>query len=151
MRVYLDSSALIKREIDEQYSTELIATVRAFGQAGDQMVTSLLTTIEVSRVIRSRLESVPPAVVVEAIETALSGVTECDITDQVIGIARRLGPSTLRSLDAIHLATATQFDVDLVVGYDVRLLAAASELGFRTLAPGTPAQNPQPPITNARG
>lgn len=151
MRVYLDSSALIKREIDEQYSTELIETVRAFGQAGDQMVTSLLTTIEVSRVIRSRLESVPPAAVVEAIETALSGVTECDINDQVIGIARRLGPSTLRSLDAIHLATASQFDVDLVVGYDVRLLAAASELGFRILAPGTPDQNPEPHVTNGAG
>jgi hypothetical protein len=42
----------------------------------------------------------------------------------------------LRSLDAIHLATATLVNADLVCAYDQRLLLAASELGLRTISPG---------------
>jgi len=54
----------------------------------------------------------------------------------VVGVARRLGPSSLRSLDAIHLATASIMAADVVIAYDGRLLRAAEELGFRTLSPG---------------
>ncbi|MFM9878684.1 MAG: type II toxin-antitoxin system VapC family toxin [Rhodoglobus sp.] len=136
MRIYFDSSALIKRVMNEEHSMELIEAVRTFAKGGHAMATSALATIEVSRIVRSRLDEASPRVVLEAIENALSGVTECAITEEVVGIARRLGPASLRSLDAVHLATATQVDVDLVVGYDFRLLRSAEELGFRTLAPG---------------
>lgn len=65
----------------------------------------------------------------------MAGIAECPITEQVSDIARRLGPSTLRSLDAIHLATAALLSADLVCAYDQRMLTAASELGFRTVSP----------------
>jgi len=54
----------------------------------------------------------------------------------VIDIAQRLGPATIRSLDAIHLASASLLGADLVCAYDERMLAAAEELGFRTSSPG---------------
>ena len=66
----------------------------------------------------------------------MTGIYQFAITDQVIDIAQRLGPVTLRSLDAIHLASATLLGVDLICGYDQRLLVAAEEYGFRTLSPG---------------
>jgi predicted nucleic acid-binding protein len=69
------------------------------------------------------------------IDEALSGVLEVPLTDKIISLARRLGPSNLRSLDAIHLASATLPGADLVCAYDRRLLEFASELGFATSSP----------------
>lgn len=136
MRVYLDSSAIIKRALLEEHATALARELRQHQQAGHELVTSVLGRIEVSRVIRSRREDVSPREVFEAIDTSLSGIIEFAMTEQVISIGERLGPASLRSLDAIHLATATFLDADLVIAYDHRLLTAASELGFRTLSPG---------------
>ena len=57
--------------------------------------------------------------------------------DTVLAIARRLDPSELRSLDAIHLATALSIGGDLgaLFSYDDRLAAAATAAGLRVLAP----------------
>jgi len=48
-----------------------------------------------------------------------------------------LAPVELRSLDAIHLATAQQLGTDLtaVVTYDERMAAAAVILGWRVAQP----------------
>ncbi len=58
--------------------------------------------------------------------------------DEVLTIARRLNPSELRSLDAIHLATALSIGADLgaLFSYDDRLTAAAIAAGLCVLAPG---------------
>lgn len=135
MRVYFDSSALLKRAIREAESADLISALDRFANDGALLLTSTLATVEVTRGIRLRLDAAAPTKVVELVDTALSGFTERPIDEQVIGLARRLGPSSLRSLDAIHLATATLLDVDLVCAYDQRLLTSASELGFRTISP----------------
>jgi predicted nucleic acid-binding protein len=55
-------------------------------------------------------------------------------------VARRAGeltPATLRSLDAIHLASALVIapEVDAVVAYDTRLAAAARAAGLAVVAP----------------
>ncbi|MHB1171899.1 MAG: type II toxin-antitoxin system VapC family toxin [Lacisediminihabitans sp.] len=105
MRVYVDSSALVKRVLDESERPALIAALEGFRTADAVLLSSTLTWIE------------------------------CPITEQIVGIARRLGPSSLRSVDAIHLASATLLSADVVCAYDKRLLIAASELGFRTISP----------------
>ncbi len=99
-------------------------------------MSSTLAWVEVSRTIRKRLEVEPPRRVIDLIETALTGIYEFPINTQVIDIAQRLGPAKLRSLDAIHVASANLLGVDLICGYDQRLLVAAEEYGFRTLSPG---------------
>jgi predicted nucleic acid-binding protein len=52
-------------------------------------------------------------------------------------VAGELTPVELRSVDAIHLATAQQFDAELnhVVTYDDRMAIAARALGIRVTAP----------------
>ncbi|MEP6478215.1 MAG: type II toxin-antitoxin system VapC family toxin [Rhodoglobus sp.] len=135
MRVYMDSSALAKRSLDEPESARLEEAIERLAQEGNALLSSALTWIELTRTLRSRLEDEPPAEVAELVDAALTGVLEYPIDEQVVGLARRIGPSTLRSLDAIHLATATLLDVDLVCAYDKRLLQSASELGFRTISP----------------
>lgn len=135
MRAYVDSSALVKRVLDEPERERLLEALRGIEEADDILVSSSLTSVEVSRTVRSRLDAEPPARVVAFVDIALSGVLVAPMTDQILGVARRLGPSNLRSLDAIHLATATLLDVDVVVAYDQRLIQSAEELGFRTLSP----------------
>jgi predicted nucleic acid-binding protein len=135
VRVYVDSSALSKRALDEVESDALEAALDHFAAEGVTLVTSALAWVEVSRNVRSRRDSEAPQTVVELIGVALSGITAVPVSSQVIEIARRLGPSTLRSLDAIHLATATLLEADLVCAYDARLLMSASELGFATVSP----------------
>ncbi|MBW4031097.1 MAG: type II toxin-antitoxin system VapC family toxin [Acidobacteria bacterium] len=136
MRVYLDSSAILKRVVTELESQACREALEGFARDGDELVSSNLAWIEVSRTIRKRLEEESPRRVIDVIETAMTGIYQFAITDQVIDIAQRLGPVTLRSLDAIHLASANLLGVDLICGYDQRLLVAAEEYGFRTLSPG---------------
>jgi predicted nucleic acid-binding protein len=136
MRFYFDSSALVMRGLQEGESIALAVALEAFETAGDALFSSSLAWIEVSRAIRSQLAEEPPSFVAEQVEIALSGIDECTMTEAVINIARRLGRPQLRSLDAIHLATATLIDAERVVAYDERLIRSANELGFVTRSPG---------------
>lgn len=135
MRVYLDSSALVKRGIDEDASEELEAALLSFDR--ENCFASSLAWVEVSRTLRSRLEHADPSLVVELIELSVSSLHQVPVSAQVISFARRIGSPRLRSLDAIHLASATVVNADMFVGYDRRLLGVAAEMGFKTLSPGT--------------
>lgn len=70
-------------------------------------------------------------------EEALTGIALIPIDDEVLAIARRLDPSELRSLDAVHLATALSIRDDLgaLFSYDARLTAAATAAGLHVLGP----------------
>jgi predicted nucleic acid-binding protein len=139
MQVYVDSSALVKRVIDEAESSQLVSALESYRQAsGDELHSSTLAWIEVSRTIRVRTALDDPLSIAEFVEVALSGVSSLPISDQVVSIARRISPPLLRTLDAIHLASAALVDADLVIAYDTRLLSAARELGFATASPGSP-------------
>lgn len=136
MRVYLDSSALVKRSVTETQSEQLRETIDQLQRSGDELSSSSVAWIEVNRVLRSRLETEHPARIVELVESALSGVDEVPLGSVVASLARRIGSPKMRSLDAIHLATASVIDADVVVAYDRRMLSVASEMGFATLSPG---------------
>jgi len=136
MRVYLDSSALVKRSVTEAQSEQLRETIDQLQRSGDELSSSSVSWIEVNRVLRSRLETEHPARIVELVESALSGVDEVPLGSVVASLARRIGSPKMRSLDAIHLATASVIDADVVVAYDRRMLSVASEMGFATLSPG---------------
>jgi uncharacterized protein len=59
------------------------------------------------------------------------------INDRVLDAAGAMLPVELRSLDAIHLATAQQLGTDLgrIVTYDDRMAMAASHLGMTVARP----------------
>lgn len=141
MRIYLDSSALVKRALREAESDALIEAIHDWILEGSQLVSSTLAWIELTRTIRSRRESEAPQELIRLIDNAVAGVDELQMGETVADIARRLGPASLRSLDAIHLASATLVGADLICAYDRRLLDLAEELGFRTIAPGAVVKN----------
>jgi len=59
------------------------------------------------------------------------------VSDRILAAAGALLPAELRTLDAIHLASALQLGSDLarIVTYDERLRAAARSTGCATAAP----------------
>jgi len=59
------------------------------------------------------------------------------INDRILRAAGELEPAELRSLDAIHLASAQQFEAELrhIVTYDTRMIDSAHLLGLETATP----------------
>ena len=142
MRIYADSSALIKRVVEEAESDALQAAlddhIASDITYDTVVVSSSLAWIEVSRALSSLSDSGANSreQLVDAFEVALSGVAERPITADVVSLARRVAPPVLRTLDAIHLATAILLDVDVVLTYDDRLADACRHNGLAVSTPG---------------
>lgn len=134
MRVYFDSSALIKRVVAEDESDDLVDFLDARYEQGDVLASSSLAWVEVSRVVLARVRK--PADAGELIDGAMSGIDERQMTAEVVSIARRIEPLVLRSVDALHLATAVLIDADLVVTYDERLADACRRNALAVASPG---------------
>ncbi len=138
MRIYADSSALIKRSVEEAESDALEAAFERYVDDEAVVVSSSLSWVEVSRALRARFDSDSHGAdeIHQAVEDALSGVAERLITADVVALARRVAPPRLRTLDAIHLATAILLDVDVLIAYDARLIDACRDSGLTTTMPG---------------
>jgi uncharacterized protein len=135
MRVYLDSSALLKRIIEEPESEQLRVALRDHINDGALLVSSRLASIEVSRAIRMRFDT-GYAAAADFVDDAMSGVAEYPVGDEIVSLSQRLNPDRLRSLDAIHVASAMLLDADLVITYDDRMADAGQRNGLRCAAPG---------------
>ncbi len=125
---YLDSSALVKLAVLEPESSALLRYVRR----RRPLVSSALARTEVLRALLPLGR--------EAIERGREVLASIDlvrVSDRVLEAAGTLRPLTLRSLDAIHLATAQQISVDLarLVTYDGRMAAGARALGLSVISP----------------
>lgn len=125
---YLDSSAIVKLAVKESESTEL----RRFLRRKRPLVSSALARTEVARALLPL-----GAVAVRRGRDVLALLELLRVNDRVLTEAGNLLPSELRSLDAIHLATALEFGSDLgrFVTYDARLAKAANSLGLDVVAP----------------
>jgi predicted nucleic acid-binding protein len=129
--IYLDSSALLKLLHEEPESAALADWLT--GQAGSPLLSSELANVEVIRACRR----INPDALPEA-RALLAGLDLIPLAGTVIAEAADVGETTLRSLDAIHLASAFSIRSDLsaFVAYDHRLSEAASAAGLQPLAPG---------------
>ncbi len=131
MIVYVDTSALLKRVVLEPESEAVRATLTAHDAAGDLLTASSLAWLEASRALRRAKVAQVDAVV----ERALSGVAEHRLTTGLLDRARRVGPDELRSLDAVHLASAVSVGAQAMLTYDDRLARAARSVGMSVLSP----------------
>jgi predicted nucleic acid-binding protein len=125
--IYADTSALTKLVISEQHTESMLAI------SAGTMVSSELAITELRRAVRHHA---PDRMVVA--ERLLSEITTIAISRDILRLAGSLDPATMRSLDAIHLATAilVRDDIDALVAYDERLLSAARLAGIPTASPG---------------
>ena len=69
--------------------------------------------------------------------TVLQRIDLVRVNDRILNAAGALRPPELRSLDAIHLATAQELgdDLSVVVTYDDRMAAAAKHVGYKVIQP----------------
>jgi len=135
-RIYLDSSALVKRVFDEAESVALRDALTRERDAGSHLVASALARVEVARAARTRMDAELPQVVGMAGTDAMDGVSLAHLTNAVLESARIIGPPVLRTLDAIHLATAVALNAHEIWTYDHRMADVAEELGIPVRMPG---------------
>ena len=126
MAVYLDSSAAMKLAVVEPESEAL----RAFlSGCKDGFVSSSLLAVELRR---AALRAKDPDIALAAVSKVIPAIRLVRIDDEVVAHAGILMPPSLRSLDAIHLATALVLGaaVEAMVCYDIRLAEAATYVGI---------------------
>lgn len=130
MSVYVDASAFVKIVAEEPEA----AALRAFleRERGRRVSSAVLRT-EAVRAVRLRR---PEALA--ATRQALRTVDLIAVADAILDAAASLDPRVLRTLDAIHLATALSLgdDLDAIVTYDARMAEGARLLGLPIAMPG---------------
>jgi predicted nucleic acid-binding protein len=130
--IYLDSSALLKLVRVETHTAGLRGWLAERPDA--LLISSALARVEVLRSCRRIDERLldPGRAVVAALHLV-------PLDDDVVGLAAGLSGTDLRSVDALHLASALQLGTHLeaFVAYDGRLVAAADASGLAVVRPGT--------------
>ena len=89
------------------------------------------------RVEATRAAARVGAPAVEAVGAALRRVVLVPVDDEVLDIAAHVADPGVRSLDAIHLATALSLgdDLGVLLTYDARMADAARSLGLPVASP----------------
>lgn len=128
--IYLDSNALVKMVTAEQETDALMSHLE---RANARLVSSELARVEVRRALMRK--EVPDSVLEDANEL-LNSVIQRDLAS-ILDDASRLPQQHLRSLDALHLATALRLGdaVHQFITYDQRLAQAAHESNLNVLSP----------------
>ncbi|MGH2466718.1 MAG: type II toxin-antitoxin system VapC family toxin [Candidatus Limnocylindrales bacterium] len=128
--LYLDSSAFVKLIVDE---AEAAALRRHLAATRARRTSSALLRTEALRAVRH----LGP----EALALAREATHRVDliaIDDRILDAAGLLEPGIVRTLDAIHLATALALgdDLEAIVTYDQRMVDGARLLGLPVVSVG---------------
>jgi predicted nucleic acid-binding protein len=119
---------MVKLVIGERESDAL----RRYLASAGQLTTSILAIVEVARAV----ERVAPGSAAVAV-AVFESVAVVGLDARIAARAGSVGSAGLRTLDAIHLATALQLGVELeaFISYDERLSGAARDMGLTVIAP----------------
>ncbi len=131
VKVYLDSSAIVKLVQQESESAALRRFLRR--HRDDRRVTSALARVEVVRAVD---DGGPDAIALA--RSQLASVDQIALDAALLDDAATLrSDAPVRTLDAIHLASARALGADLraLVTYDQRMYAAGRDLGLVVEAP----------------
>lgn len=126
--LYLDTSALARILLEEPGAAEVRGALEGF----ERRVASRLLRVELLRVAGRRSAY-------GRAELLLLGVSLQPLDDEVLTLVETVGPSTVATLDAIHLATAVRLardgNLDALMTYDERLADGARQHGIKVLGP----------------
>lgn len=132
MKLYIDSSALMKLVTGEDESGDLLSFLSGSNpwDAAVEMVSSYLAKTEI---IRASSRISPEATL--AAHRLSRTVTFVSVEAYTLDAAASVQPASLRTLDALHVASASRGGLD-IISYDHRLNAAAALSGLRVYSPG---------------
>ena len=127
---YLDASAVAKLIVAER---ETPALERDLAQR-DALISSRLVLTEVTRAV----QRAGGRRLLQTMDEVMDALVLVDVTKDVLARAATLLPRELRTLDAIHLATALSLDLPGldVITYDQRRAEASVLAGLRVVQPG---------------
>ena len=127
---YAGTSAVIKLLADVAHSKAFAAFYDSHADA--EWVSSALLRIEITRAVARAAPALLPDV-----RDLLSAFSYIAIDDEIVAAAMDESDRALRSLDAIHLATARIVgpDLDGLVTYDIRRTTAARGAGLAVVSP----------------
>ncbi|HEX3392539.1 MAG TPA: type II toxin-antitoxin system VapC family toxin [Solirubrobacteraceae bacterium] len=127
---YLDASALVKLVRREPETGALVA---ALGP-DSKLVSSEIAEVEMLRALRRRAGDEAARLG----QTKLENVRLLPLDSHIRRRACELEPVELRSLDAVHLATALHLGglLKCVYAYDKRLIESARNVGLPVAVPG---------------
>jgi predicted nucleic acid-binding protein len=127
--VYIDTSVLGRVLLDEPDRHAIQRDLAKF----DRRVASRLLRVELRRVgLRREL--------LDRVNTLVADISLIPIDSEILTVTETLSPSTVGTLDAIHLATALRLsredELDALMTYDKQLADGAREHGLTIISPG---------------
>jgi predicted nucleic acid-binding protein len=126
--LYLDTSVLGRVLLDEPHTAAIRRELGRF----ERHISSRLLRVELRRLglLKDMLEHV---------DELLSGNVLIPLDETILTAAEIIAPSMVRTLDAIHLATAVRLagagQLDALMTYDKQLADGAREHGIMVLSP----------------
>ncbi len=135
VRIYVDTSAVAKLFLAEKETPNLRLWFSQ--QRRPHLVSSALMGVELIRL----LGTVSPTTVAVAESFLATDVDIVEITPPILDDATHVSPPRLRTLDAIHLATALDLSdvVETILTYDTVLADATRAAGLTVISPGAAA------------
>lgn len=124
--IYLDSSVVIALVAEDDPHHKI--AVRLVRPAQRPTVTSSVTEVEVGRTLIRRAA---PRLLQQAARELLARCEIVELTSEIRGQAVNVRPSSVRSLDAIHIATALAAGLTEFASFDQRQGVAAEEMGLQ--------------------
>ncbi len=138
--LYIDSSALVKRYIQESGTKEVMSWMGEAISNGTTLISRAEVSSAVQRTLRMKqITSKSAQAAMDLFRKEWTGLIRIPITEQLIGradlLAYELG---LRGYDAVHLAAALVWQESLglpvtMVTYDRELVAGAEKTGLDVL------------------
>ena len=132
MRLFLDSSAMVKRYIDEPGSDAVDVLCSQAMELGisviclPEVVSALCRLIREGKLVSSQYIMLKQELVADGEDSEI-----LDISPGVISLATAVLEKTpSRAMDAIHVASAIQWNADLFASSDLRQIASAEEFGL---------------------
>lgn len=127
--LYVDASALVKDVVTEPETEAFRELLRRW----PHRASSAVLAVEVIRAVRRQ----GTVLEIENAQAAVRAVALVPLDATVVERASSLQPGVLRTLDAIHLATALSLEAQLgaLVTYDRRLAEAALAAGIEAVSP----------------
>lgn len=125
--IYIDSSWLLAALLKEE--------VMPNQWLSSQLITSEITEVECRRTIdrvrlQSKLSNEHAAILISDFEKTYGAYLQVHLSPAVLTRAKGAFPTVVRSLDAIHLASAELAQVKLFHTRDKQLAVAARAMGF---------------------
>ncbi|MHA7246366.1 type II toxin-antitoxin system VapC family toxin [Arthrobacter tecti] len=124
----MDTSALVKMIVTEAESAKLLTYL---GSRDERLATSQIGAVELARSSRRRDSSAA-----SRSKELLASIEIAPLTLEISRKAAELEPFSLRTLDAIHVATADELRAALVISYNQRMIEACAANGLEVAFPG---------------